>query len=263
MLDGVAEALNAAIGMPVRLAEPAVELDRKGLALDDQALTEASYRWLTAVGLALWGTDAYGKPSLLPPEVLVKRQQRRLTVSAAAAVAVVAVGLCGLSFQQIRSADKVSSQIRSYDASGAALQQKISALGYVLAVPAELQARRQLAVDALSGDIDWLGMVQRIRAAMPHDVSPQGIALTKVPLAVGAPATVPEIVGALQMTAQTTGGAQSVAEFIERVSRVKGLYALWVSSTTNAQGSTLITATADLTSASLSNRAAGLPGGSK
>jgi hypothetical protein len=54
-----------------------------------------------------------------------------------------------------------------------------------------------------------------------------------------------------------------VAQFIDQVSRVKGLYALWVSSTTKATGQTTIQATAQVTTAAFSNRAAALPGGTK
>ena len=62
------------------------------------------------------------------------------------------------------------------------------------------------------------------------------------------------------MTAQTNGGAPAVAQFIDQVSRVKGLFALWVSSTTNAAGQTQIQATAELTTGALSVWAAALPG---
>ena len=71
------------------------------------------------------------------------------------------------------------------------------------------------------------------------------------------------IVGSLTLTAETAGGAPAVAQFIDQVSRVRGLFALWVSSTTKASGQTQIQATAELTTSALSDRAAALPEGNK
>ena len=261
MLPGVAEMLSTAVGLPISLADPAIELDHDALALEGDVLKEASYRWLTAVGLALWGTDAYGKPSLLPPEVLVKRQQRRVLAGAGVVVLVVGAALGVRSYEEVKSADHVSSEIRAADVSASLLQKKINSLGYVLQVPADVAARRQLAVEALSGDINWLGMERRIRAALPADVTPQQITLNKISAGPSAAGAAAQIVGGLAMTAETTGGAHAVARFIDQVSQVTGLAALWVSSTTNSQGVTTIQATADLTVGALSNRAALLPGG--
>jgi len=268
MLPGVTEALSTSLGLPVKLAELPLELDHKELGLEKDALDEASYRWLSAVGLALWGTDAYGKPSLLPPEVAAKRLQIKIKQGAAAAVVVIVAALGVTSFSKVESANTISDQIKSSQASAAALQVKINGLGYVLKIPAEVHSRRALAVDALSGDINWIGFVNRLEAAMPPGVKPETIALTKTEAAApggGGPLVLPpgSVVGGLTMSAQTNNGAPAVARFIDQVSRVKGLFALWVSSTTNAAGVTSIQATAELTTGALSSRAAALPGGNK
>lgn len=272
MLPGVTEALTSAVGLPVQTAGTPVELDRESLALDDAALEEASYRWMSAVGLALWGTDAYGRPSLLPKEVLVRRQQRAVMLSAVGGIAVVAVALGSVSVSRLATASHINNQISAANAEAVSLQAKINGLNYVLKVPAEVQAERAMGVNALAGDIDWLGTLQRIAAAMPGDVTPTTVSLTKTaPMEVGGstatPAAVtttgPTIVGTVSLDAQTTHGAAAVAQFIDRLSQVKGLYELWVQSTTSAGGLTTIEATAEMTSATLSHRAAALPGGNK
>jgi type IV pilus assembly protein PilM len=260
MVAGVPDALSAAVGVPVSVAEARIELDAKELGLDEEALNEASFRWLTAVGLAQWGTDVYGRTSLVPPEVFTKRKQRRAAVSAVVAIVVVVAGLGAVSYGRVRSADNVSKQIATAQQESASFQRKINALGYVLAIPTELRARRALAAEALSGDIDWIGMMDRLARAMPANVTPTTVTLSKS--AAGTTSVTPDaIVGSLNMTAETTGGAKAVAAFIDSMSRVKGLFAVWVSSTTNAKGVTTITATAQLTTDALSARAAALPGG--
>jgi type IV pilus assembly protein PilM len=267
MLPGVTEALSTSLGLPVKLAELPLEIDHKELGLEKDAFDEASYRWLSAVGLALWGTDTYGKPSLLPPEVAAKRQQIKVMQGAAAAIVVIVAALGVTSFGKVESAHSISSQIESSQKSAAALQVKINGLGYVLKIPAEVQSRRQLAVEALTGDIDWIGFVSRLDAAMPPGVKASSITLAKTEATgSGAGPVVPapgSIVGTLTMSAATSGGAPAVAQFIDRVSRVNGIFALWVSSTTNAAGVTSIEAAADLTTGVLSGRATALPGGNK
>ena len=268
MLPGVGEALSAAIGLPVGLASLRLELDEKGLGLDSEALQEASYRWLSAVGLALWGVDSQANASLLPAEVSAKRRQRRIVFAAIAGVAAVALVLAGVSVSEVRSADSVSNQIRISKAEAVALQQKISKLGYVLEIPAEVQSRRALASDALYGDIAWTAFLQRLKAALPSSVQVQTIAMTKseaTSTSGAAPTIVPpgSVIGAIAMNAETTGGAPGVAQFIDKVSKVKGIFALWVSSTTKSPTETSIQASALVTTAAFSTRAANLPGGSK
>jgi type IV pilus assembly protein PilM len=267
MAPGLTEALSRALSLPVNFAELGFQIDKKELGLDAQALNDASYRWLTAVGLSLWGTDAYGKASLLPAEILAKRQQQRILVGAMAGIAVVAVALAGVSVAKVNSAHDISAQIRSSQVEASSLSQKIASLGYVTKIPDEVKARQALAISALSGDISWTGLLGRIAKALPPTVTVQQIALTKTEtVSASGGAWLPvsgDVVGSIQMTAVTTGGAAAVAQFIDRVSRVAGLQALWVSSTNHATGSTTMQVTAQVTTAALSARVAALPGGGK
>ncbi len=265
MLPGLATALGAAVGVPVKLAEVPLELDYKSMGLEPEAVEEASSRWATAVGLALWGTDGEQAPSLVPPEVFARRQARKAMTAAAAVVGVVALALGGAAYARVHTASNLSHQIALANQEAGVLQVKIKKLGYVMAVPEAVRARRQLAAQALVGDIDWTGLLERIARALPASVTVQSVELTKTePTTVGGTAPAKgAVVGNITMTAQTTGGAAAVAEFIDRVSVVKGLEALWVSSTTKSTGLTAISASAQVTTAAFSNRAALLPGGTK
>jgi Tfp pilus assembly protein PilN len=266
MAPGLTEALSRALSLPVNFAELGFQIDKKELGLDDQALSDASYRWLTAVGLALWGTDVYGKASLLPAEVLAKRQQQRIMVGALAGIGLVAVALGGVSYAKINSAHDISDQIRTSQLEASSLTQKIDSLGYVTKVPDEVAQRRALATSALSGDISWTSLLRRIAEALPPSVTVQSIALTKTEQVSGSGEWLPAsgiVVGTVQMSAETTGGAAAVAQFIDKVSRVRGLEALWVTSTVHSTGSTSLQANAQVTTAAFSTRATALPGGGK
>ncbi|HTV11207.1 MAG TPA: type IV pilus assembly protein PilM [Acidimicrobiales bacterium] len=268
MTAGVLDELSAAVGLPVHLAEPAVQVEEKALALEPELFKEATYRWLTAVGLALWGTDTYGKPTLLPPEVTAKHDRRRAIVTAAGGMCAVMLALGVVSVGKVHSASDISSKIRTTNLQSAQLEQEIAKLGYVMQVPNEVQARRALAIEALSGDIDWIGLLQNIERVVPSNVSLESLTLTKTEAAAGAPTPAPQssvaIVGTVSIAAQTSGGARAVSQFIERFSHDKDLFAVWVSSTTTLEGSTQIQATGELTGAVLNNRrTTDLPGGSE
>jgi type IV pilus assembly protein PilM len=269
---GLAEALSAAVGVPVSTPEASVAVDAKSIGLEQQALAEASVRWMTAVGLALWGTDEFGKPSLVPAEVYAQQRQRRAIQGTAAALSVIALLLGGVYYNQTRTAQRVNSQLASSNSQAANLSQSIAKLGYVVELPGEVARRRLLAQEALQGDIDWPGLLARIRAAIPPNVKVVTIQLTKAegatstgtaaPTAGPSPTTV-AVVGAIALTVTTGGGAQAVSQFIRQVSAVRGLQALWVSSTSEAAGMANVQATAQVTSEAFSSRAANLPGGAK
>ncbi len=268
MLPGVIEALSTVAGLPVALAELPIQVDNRSIGLEDEALHEASYRWLIAAGLATWGTDTFGAPSLLPPEVFIRRRERMLAAGAAALLAAIMLLLGGVSLAKVHSASTLNNEIRAYGEEASALQVKIKGLGYVTEVPAEVKQRRSIASEVLTGDIDWIGLLDRIASALPASVTVQSANLTKTePTASGARA--PDALGRstfvlnITMNAETTGGPAAVAQFIDRISVIRGLDALWVSSTTKSTGVTTINASAEVTGAAFSTRAAHLPGGGK
>jgi hypothetical protein len=76
-------------------------------------------------------------------------------------------------------------------------------------------------------------------------------------------------VGQVSISAETNGGPPSVAQFVDRVSKVEGLAGLWVSNSSSANGTSrsqgaapemTFQATANVTSLALSHRAELLPG---
>ena len=77
---------------------------------------EASTRWTTAVGLALWRTGPGPAPSLLPDEIRQRRQFQQALVGSAAGVLVVALGLGVVSYSASRSASNVQAEIVSDNA---------------------------------------------------------------------------------------------------------------------------------------------------
>ena len=276
LAEGVAERFARVLAMPVRTADVGLQYDAASLDLTDPQVKEASFRWGAAVGLALWGTSDAPAVSLVPAEVKERQQYHRALAASGAGLAVVALALGSLSYSRVETASNVATQINIENAQAAALQGKIAKLEPYVAIRSELEARRGLAVQALAGDVDWVGLLSRIDAALPPGVNITGLSVTRAsttasgialaPTASTTTASASDNVGQITMSLTTNGGAPSVAQFVSQMWSVPGLYGLWVSSTSNGQGAsgsadTTFSATANITSAAFSNRAAALPGG--
>jgi Tfp pilus assembly protein PilN len=295
LVEGVAEGIGAALNVPVRTAAIVARWSPERLGLSEEQQNQASFRWAIAVGLAQWSADAHAL-SLEPTEVKQRRQYHQAVMASAAGLVVVAAGLSYVSYSHVKAADRVVSQIAADNSQAAALQSKIDSLLSVTRLESQVSSRHQLAAAALSNDIDWVGLVGRIAAALPPGVTVTSLELTSSAVnASGNAGVTTENVGTVSISATTTGGPPSIAAFIRSVSKVRGLASLWVSTATvnggsvssdagqtsvtvnpklraratrttavvggTTAGSTTFNATADVTTAALSNRAANLPGG--
>jgi hypothetical protein len=264
---GIVEQLSSALGIPVKLASIGPSCTPSRLGLQDDVMAEVSLRWTTAVGLALWGTGDIAAPSLIPAEIRQRQQLHQAIVGGVAVLAVAAVGLGALSFQHVQQVSHVRAQTSAYDVQASGLQTRISSYQKVLAVKGEVDNVRALAAGDLAGDVNWVSLVKRIQAALPSGVTLTSLSLSRTNLvgtaATAAPvAPTPDNIGSVAMSLSTTGGPLSVAEFVRKMWVVPGLYALWVSTTTDQGGTapTVFSATAQLTSAAFSSRAQDLPG---
>ncbi|MGH9104400.1 MAG: type IV pilus assembly protein PilM [Acidimicrobiales bacterium] len=264
--EGVTGRLGASLGVPVSLGAVALSYDLKQLNMTPAQVEEASLRWATAAGLALWGTDGVPAPSLIPLEVRQRRQLHHALAASGAGLLVVALGLGGVSYARAHAASNVAKQVTAENAQAAALQSRIAALMPVTSVHSQLLSRRSIAQQALSGDVDWVGLERRIVAALPAKTNITTLSFSRAQAgasATGGTAAQPpaDDVGQVTMSVVTTGGQVSVSQFVRSMWSVPGLYALWVSSTTTAGRQTTFSATAQVTAQAFSKRAAALPGG--
>jgi hypothetical protein len=154
------------------------------------------------------------------------------------------------------------------------LQAEISKLESVTQVQQEIASRRGLAEEALSDDIDWVALDSRLVAALPAGVQLTGLTFTETTPTPGSAGTSVaaggSYIGSVTISAQTNAGPPSVAEFVDRASKVEGLAGLWVSNAASTSGTSggpgahpelTFQATAEVTPQALSNRALLLPGG--
>lgn len=288
----VVDRVRAAVGVPVEVATVGVTADAAQLALTDANLTEASARWATCVGLALWGIGEAPSPSLLPIEVRQRRQFQQALVGSGVGLFVVAIGLAAVSMSKAHEVSQVQAQIASDNAAAAVLQTNIDKLQYITTLQQDIAQRRGLALDGLTGDIAWVPLVERIAKAMPSYVSVTSLSLaqataasTPAPTGASAAAGNPDdFVGTMTMSAKTTKGPKSVSAVLRRLEAVPGIGAVWVTSVAQVTGGasattptkvaantgqagastgTTFNVEAVITTKALSQRAAQVPGGTK
>ena len=273
LIPGVGERIGAAVGVPVRTAPVVAQYSAESLSLTEAETSEASSRWATAIGLALWGAGGVHAPSLLPPEIKERLLRQRAIAGAGAGVLVLCVGLGALSAHEVGATSSVLGQVKAANETAASLEAEVGKLESVTQVESDITGRRELAADALADDINWVALDERLVAALPQGVQLTGITFTEETPTVSAPThgapAAPAYVGQVTIDAQTSLGPPAVAQFVDSVSKVKGLAGLWVSSTNaaasaanNAASSveTTFQASAEVTPEALSHRASLLPG---
>jgi type IV pilus assembly protein PilM len=310
LTSGLVERIRAALHVPVTLATVGPKAVASQLKLSDEQMQEASVRWATAVGLALWKTAPGPAPSLLPAEIKERLHVQQALLGSAAGVMAVALGLGVVSYSGAQTASHVKAQIVNDNTQALALQGEIGRLSVVTRLRGQVVTQRQLAVTALQGDVAWVNLVHRIAAALPAGVTVTALGLARnppvaasaAPVAAAGTGTSP-YVGTISISGQTINGPKSVSAVIEALSAVRGVGAVWVPNTiksaatpdgtgtssgsatgssvsrvstvgsgtsgspaaagSSSAGSTSFTLDADITSAALDDRSAGLPGGGK
>ena len=291
---GLTGRLAAALDIPVVPASLTATFERAALALDEEQFRDASQRWTTAVGLALWGSEGGHAPSLLPAEIQEKSRQRATIVAAAAGVVVVAGALGVLSHARTGTIASVNKQTAVDNQETAVLQAeetRVNAFPQVLSrvetSPAPGCQRPE--------QRDRLGEPERPdRKGTPcrHAPDEHQLRWYRRPSERAGRrsrgASPSPYVGTLTMSGQAIGGLPAVASFVKKLSAVPGVGAVWVSSSNQAvsgtsqsaqssralssipqtQGppaplGTTFSATAEVTTAALSHRASQLPGGTR
>jgi type IV pilus assembly protein PilM len=271
---GVSERFARVLGMPVRIANIGLEYDAESLDLDAAQVKKANFRWGAAVGLALWGSGDQPALSLIPAEVRERQKYQQALTASGAGLLAMAVLLGGVSLARDHAAANVADQVRAENAQAASLQSTITKIQPSAAIHGQLLTKRGLAVEALSGDIDFVGLLHRVEATLPPGVTITSVSVSRstLPASGSAGSTTGgganstgqvEDIGQITMSLNTTGGPTSVAQFVRQMWDVPGLSDLWVSNTSSGQtgqGGTAFGATANITSKALSNRSAQLPG---
>jgi type IV pilus assembly protein PilM len=258
---GLLERLQQALGgTSVELARPlaAVALGRTGLG--EEQIAEAEPLLAVPIGLALAGAPlekGMRRISLLPPEELVVREQRRQLVWVLTAVAGLFALLLMLWLVRGTQVGSENRKANEAEVRVQALQRQVNQLQDLTALQTELRNRQLAAQAVLADDIAWTRVLQDVAVAIPNDVwltsftGHKGAGGTSVSTAVF----------------QAMGFDQtSTARWLLRIGDLSEFNGLWVPSSTKQagpRGLVTFTSTANVTAAAVSDRAAKFQPGAK
>lgn len=255
---GLLERLQQNMFIPVEMGRPLAAVDVGDVGIDPDRLAEAEPLLTAAIGLALAGAPL-GKGerriSLLPREVMLRREQHRqaiLVTTAVGALAVLLVLLWVLAGSRLAEEREKAEQA---EARAQQLEQQAAALRDITALDAELAQRSTAIQAALAGDVAWTRFIQEVATVMPGDVWLTSFSGTRAQTA-SAEGAAPGI-GSANFSVMGFDHT-STARWIMRMGGLPSLSGLWVPSSNKTEGppsTVTFSSTAQITEAASSGRA--------
>jgi type IV pilus assembly protein PilM len=212
-LHGFLEELQGQVLMPVLAASPLARLDTAGLELNEQQAAALAPIVATAVGLVLPEPNpTVRKFNLVPPEVLRRAFERKVTryaITGAAVLGALIVGVAGWRFWSVHQAE---GQVTALTSSVAQLNAQVPTYNRVVAAVTELHTAQGQVSRITSQAVDWSTVIKQIDAVAPPGLVITSFEGTGGPAVAGA-APGSSSAGASAATtpgATTTGGIGSV-----------------------------------------------------
>lgn len=260
-MEGLAHAIGGNLPAPVLAVDPLATLDLSALPYGPEYRSRLTATSATAVGLALWPTEApLIRLSVLPEEILAARKARRLMTMAGAGVAGLVGVLAFVSAGQVLAVRHEHQKVDAALAQQAALTSTVTKLTAESAVHAEVQQRAALVSAALHGDIDWARVLGQLASSMPADVHLISFSGGRTPVATSASASASShgtsSDGTVTFQVKGTGGLPAVSAWLQGLEADGDLSQVWVSGVTvkTNGGDVVYSSTANLTAQSQSNR---------
>lgn len=261
-MDDIAMSIAGNLPAPVVALDPLSGIDASPAGLSESELSQVAAGGATAIGLALWPTEApLIRLSVLPEEIAAARRARRLVTVAGTGVAVLA-GVLGLATAaQLLAIRSEQGKVHSAKRQAAVLTGQVKTLQSKTAAHGEMVAREQVVSAVLQGDVDWVRVLGQLAAVMPpqlHLVSFDASRTNMVGQPPGAaPSTKAEGIGTVAFSVQGTGGLPAAAAWLQQLSTDPDLANVTISgiTVTSNGGPVQFGSTANLTTTSESNRA--------
>ncbi|MGH9076912.1 MAG: type IV pilus assembly protein PilM [Acidimicrobiales bacterium] len=259
--EGLVAALGGAVRGQIALAQPFAGIEVASMGLTSAELERAQADSYTPIGIALWGAELpESRLSLLPPEIVRSRRQRRLAQMAGAGLASLALVLGAAWAVRDAHVRHVHAEVTAIARQNDSLQVQLRSLAKVTSLKAAIASGRSTAQRALAGDVAVTKVLAEISAALPANEALTSFAWTPA-ATVPAPATAASAnLGTLQLGVTAKGGQDSVAQWLRAMATVPALSDVWVGGSASSGGNDTFTSSATLTQGAASSRAANLPG---
>ncbi|MHB8680564.1 MAG: type IV pilus assembly protein PilM [Acidimicrobiales bacterium] len=242
-LPGFVKALQAQVSFPVVEISPLARLDVSGLELDEARAAAVGPVLATSIGLTLPEPNpTVRKFNLVPPEILAKAFERRVTRYTFLGAAAVVFLLLGFAAWKVLSVHSAQNNVTALRSSVGQLNAEIPTYNSVVKAVNELRTAQGDVTRLTSSAVDWSAVVAEI-----DRVAPPGLGVVTFNGTAGAPtgATAstsgplpPGSIGSMTVsvagTFSNTAHFSPVAEWIDAISSSKMFSPPSVSSVANA-----------------------------
>ncbi len=200
--------------------------------------------------------------NLLPPELLARQKQRRLTSLIILGGGIAMLLLLGFWFLQGQKLSDVNEEIAAQNATNAGLEAQIQGLAEYQALEEEAAQKEVLLAEAYAGEVSFSGLLMDMSRVIPSDayLTALNIILSTSDVSVDGAAPAGTATGGLIGSISSEGkaaGTESLASWLTRLESVQGWVNPWLASITETEaGSRLYTFTSgvDLSAQALTVR---------
>lgn len=256
--EGLVTALTGHLSTQIQTIDPFATLTVGDLDLDPARFASAASSAGAAVGLALWPVESpLIRLSVLPEEVARARRARQLMMAAGSGVAGLAALLGVVSAHQVLQIHSAKDQVRKAQTQVTALTSEVTQLQAATAIHGETQARLQLVVTSLNGDVDWVRLLGQLTSVLPPQLHLSGFSGGRSVTGPGSSSSSGIGIGTLSFTVSGTGGLPTAAAWLEHLQTDHSIENTWLSgiSITPANGGTVsYSSTANITPIAESHR---------
>ena len=267
------DTLHARTRVPVVPVSPLDRLDMSGLELDDHTMASLRPVMATSIGLSLKEPNpSVKKFNLVPPEILQKAFQRRVTRYAfmgAAAVAVLLVGFAGWRVYQVHKAEN---EVATLSAGVSQLKAEIPTYDSVVKTVDAVRTAKGQVTKVTTSAVDWSAVIAEMSKVAPAGLqvmsftgtggsggsaAPASAASAATSGAAPAPGGVGSVIVSVAGSFPNTAHFSPVAEWIDAISGSKLFAPPGVTGVANAPagGSTTVTFQSALSLSSAANLA--------
>lgn len=259
-LAGLPARLAGTTGLPVEAARPS-QLFEIDAGLTDDELLRAEPNLATVIGLALASVPVSSgerRINLLPTSIEEVREVRARALVAGLVLAGLLVLLIVIWAFAAHRVSGQQAQEREAAAQAASLQSQIASLGNNGSVTSQISHYDQEITSALTGDVDWAGLLTQIANVMPDNVWLTSFTGTT---ASGAAAGAPATIGTVSFSAMGLDQT-ATAQWLSDVAELDSLAAPWVTTSSRSTPTGVVTfsSQANLASGALSDRVARFTG---
>jgi Tfp pilus assembly protein PilN len=204
------------------------------------------------------------RANLLPPEIADKRRLRQLKQRSGIALLAIVALLAGWYVVAMLQTSSAHSGLTSAQHRSRSLLAQEQQFGPVVTAQAQSAAIRTQLAQLMVGDVNWTSMLKALRQAAPTGVQITNVTASIAPTTTGSSNAVGGGLGVLNQTGQLPVGTltiagkapdkNSVAAYVDRLTKVPGLAAPCPASVNGEKGAVTFTANVIITNSVLGGR---------